>query len=78
MRHSCESSRTVVGQETSRPGRGQSSLKIEIEGCPPYSASRMQKARAHSNGEAEYYAAASATTERMSIREVLFSMVLEV
>ena len=51
--------------------KSQSSLKIAIDGCPPYSASRMQKARAHSSGEAEYYAAASATSETMSIREVL-------
>ena len=34
--------------------------------------------RAHSSGEAEYYAAASATSEAMLIREVLLFMGLEV
>ena len=48
-----------------------SSLKIEVDGCPLYSASRTQKARAHSSGEAEYNAAPSATSEAMLIREVL-------
>ena len=36
----------------------QSSLKIQVDGCPLYSASRKQRARAHSSGEVEYYAAA--------------------
>ena len=49
--------------------KSQSSLKIEVDGCPLCSASRMQKARAHSSGEAEYCAAASATSEAMLIRE---------
>ena len=31
---SCESGRTVMGQETSRTGKNQSSLKIEVDGCP--------------------------------------------
>ena len=39
--------------------KSQSSLKIEVDGCPRFSASRKQKARAHSSGEAEYYGAAS-------------------
>ena len=54
--------------------KSQSSWMIEIDGCPPYAASRMQKARTHLSGEAEYYAAASATSETMSIREILFSI----
>ena len=45
--------------------KSQSSLQIEVDGCPLYSASRKQKARAHSNGEAEYNAAASAASEAM-------------
>ena len=48
----------------------QSSLKSEVDGCPLYSASRKQKPRAHSSGEADYYAAASATSEAMLIREL--------
>ena len=51
--------------------KSQSSWKIVVDGCPLYSASRKMKARAHSSGEAEHYAAASATSEAMLIREVL-------
>ena len=58
--------------------KSQSSLKIEVDWCPLYSASRTQKARAHSCGEAEYYAAASAASEAMLIREVLWLTGLEV
>ena len=58
--------------------KSQSSMKIEVAGCHLWSASRMQKAPAHSSGEAEYYDAASATSETMLIREVLLSMELEV
>ena len=50
--------------------KSQSSLKSEVDGCPLYSASRKQKPRAHSSGEADYYAAASATSEAMLIREL--------
>ena len=57
--------------------KSQSSLKIGVDGCPLYSASRMQKARAHSSGEAEYYAAASTTSEALLFREVLLFMGLE-
>ena len=45
--------------------------KIEVDGCPLCSASRKQTARAHSSGEAEYYAVASAASEAMLIGEVL-------
>ena len=54
------------------------SLEIEVDGWPLYSASRKQKARAHSSGEAEYCAVVSATSEAMLIREVLRFMGLEV
>ena len=54
-----------------RTGKSQSSLQIEVDGCPLYSASRKQKARAHSSGEAQYCAAASAASEAMLIREVV-------
>jgi hypothetical protein len=37
--------------------KSQPSTKIEVDGCPMFSSSRKQKARAHSSGEAEYYAA---------------------
>ena len=50
--------------------KSQTSLTIEVD-CPLFSASRKQKARAHSSGEAEYDAAASATIEAMLIWEVL-------
>ena len=50
--------------------KSQSSLKSEVDGCPLYSAPRKQKPRAHSSGEADYYAAASATSEAMLIREL--------
>ena len=50
--------------------KSQSSLKSEVDGCPLYSASRKQKPRAHSSGEADYCAAASATSEAMLIREL--------
>ena len=56
----------------------QSSLNIEVDGCPLYSASRKQKARAHSSGEAEHCAAASAASEAMLIRESLLFTGLEV
>ena len=65
MRRFRESGRTVFGQGTSRTGKSQSSWKIEVKGCPLNSASRKQKARAHSSGEAKYYAAASATCETL-------------
>ena len=58
--------------------RSRSSLKSEVDGCELYSASRKQKARAHSSGEAEHYAAASATCETTLIREVLLFLGLEV
>ena len=58
--------------------KSQSCLKIDVDGCPLHSASRKQKARGHSSFEAEYYAAASATSETMLIREVLLVMGLEV
>ena len=61
-----------------RTGKSQSSLQIEVDGCPLYSASRKQKARARSSGEAEYYASASAASEAMLIREVLLFTGLEV
>ena len=57
--------------------KSQSSLKIEVGGCPLYSASRKQKARAHSSGEAEYNAAASAASEAMLCRGVLLFTGLE-
>ena len=57
--------------------KSQSSLKIEVGGCPLYSASRKQKARAHSSGEAEYHAAASAASEAMLFRRVLLFTGLE-
>ena len=65
-----------AGSVTDR--KSQSSLKIDVDGCQLYSASRKQKARAHSSGEAECYAAASATGEATLIREVLLFMGLEV
>ena len=55
----------------------QSSLKIDVDGCPLSSASRKQKARVHSSGEAENYAAASAASEGILIREVLLFMGME-
>ena len=58
--------------------RSHSSLKIEIDGCPLYSASSKQKSREHSNGGVEYFVAASATNEAMLIREVLLFTGLEV
>ena len=58
--------------------KSQSSLKIEVDGCPLYSEPRKQKARAHHSGEAEYYAAVSAISEAMLIRDVLLFMELEV
>ena len=58
--------------------RSQSSLKIEVDGCPLYSASSKQKSREHSNGGVEYFAAASTTSEAMLIREVLLFTGLEV
>ena len=59
-------------------GKSQSSLQIEVDGCLLYSASRNQKARAHSSGEAQYCASASAASEAMLIREVLLFTGLEV
>ena len=53
-------------------------LRIGDDGCALCSASRMQRARAHASGEAKYYAAASAASETMLIREVLLYMGLEV
>ena len=50
--------------------KSQSSLKIEVDGCPFCSASRKQKTRANPSGEAEFYAAASATCEAMLAREI--------
>ena len=47
--------------------KSHASLKIEVDGCPLYSASRKHKARAHWRGEAEYHAAASAASEAMLI-----------
>ena len=49
----------------SRTGRVNQVRKLKLMGvcC---SASRKQKARAHSSGDAEYYAAASATSEAMA------------
>ena len=44
---------------------------MEVDGCPLYS-------RAHSSGEAEYHAAASAAREAMLIRRVLLFTGLEV
>ena len=58
--------------------KSQSILKTEVDGCPLYSASRKQEARAHSSGEAECYAAASASSEAMLMREVLLFTGLEV
>ena len=58
--------------------KSQSSLKIEVDGCPLYPETRKQKARAHSSGEAEYHAAASAASEAMLIREVLLFTGLDV
>ena len=54
--------------------KSQSSLKIEVDVCPLDSASCKQKARAHSSGEAEYFAAALATSETLLIREILMFM----
>ena len=51
-------------------------MKIEVDGCPFCSASRKQKARTHSSGEAECHAAASAS-ETLLIREVLLFTGLE-
>ena len=54
----------LVGQRLGRERQGQKkSLKIEVDGCPLFSASRKQMARAHSSGEARHHAAASATGE---------------
>ena len=58
--------------------KSQSSLKIEVNGCPLYPASRKQKARGHSSGEAEYHVTASAASEAMLIREVLLFTGLDV
>ena len=66
------------GAGSAKERRSQSSLKIEVDGCPLYSASRKQKALAHSSGEAGYYAAVLATSEAMLIRGVLLFMGLEV
>ena len=55
----------------------QSSLNIEVDGCLLSSASRKQKERAHSSGEA-HYAAASVTRDAKLTREVLLVMELEV
>ena len=79
MRHPCQSGRTAIGLGVFKDRKGQSSLKVEVDGCPLYSASRMQKARAHSKWQnSSSYAAASATSEAMLIREVLLFMGLEV
>ena len=43
--------------------KSQSRLKLEVDGCPLYSASRKQKAHAHSSGEAEHHAATSTSSE---------------
>ena len=57
--------------ETVKDRKSQPRLTIEVDGCPLYSVSRKQKARAHSGGEAEYYAAASATSEAMYLRSLV-------
>ena len=38
----------------SKDRKSQSSSKIEVDGCPLYSAARKQKVRGYSSGEAEY------------------------
>ena len=53
-------------------------MKIEVDGGPLDSASRKQKARAHSSGEAEYHVAASVASEAMLIRDVVLFTGLEV
>ena len=58
-----------AGDTVSR--QSQSSIKLEVDGCPMYSCSRRQLALAHSSGEAEYYAGASGASEAMLVREVL-------
>ena len=62
-----ESGRTAIGQETSRTGRAHRVLKVEVGGRPLHSVSRKQRARARSSGEAEFDAAASATSDAMLI-----------
>ena len=51
--------------------RSQSSVHIEVDGCPLHGASRRQNATATSSAEAEYYAACAALSEAIHIREVL-------
>ena len=68
----------IDGAVNVKDRKSQATLKIEVGGCPLFSASRKQKARAHSSGEAECYAAASATSEALLIREVLSFTGLEV
>ena len=51
--------------------RSQSSVHIEVDGCPLHGASRRQNATATSSAEAEYYVACAALSEAIHIREVL-------
>ena len=49
----------IDGAGNVKDRKSQSSLKIEVGVCPLFSASRKQKAHAHSSGEAEYAAASA-------------------
>ena len=57
--------------EDAKDGQSQLSLKMEVDGCPLCSTSRKQKARAHSSGESECCAPASAAREALLIRKSL-------
>ena len=54
-----------------RDRRSQSSIVLEIDGCPAFGASRRQAIIAGSSAEAEFYAAAGALSEAMLLRECL-------
>ncbi len=58
-----------AGDQNTR--QSQSSLHIEVDGCPIFSTSRRQGAVLHSSGEAEYYASVSAASEGIYIKQVL-------
>ena len=70
----CESGSTVIGLGVPRTEKVNRVLKLKlmVSRCIPH------QARAHSSSEAEYYAAVSATSEAMLIREVLLFLGLEV
>ncbi len=51
--------------------QSQSSLRIEVDGCPLFSTPRRQGAISDSSGEAEYYAGGRAASEGMYVKQFL-------